>query len=127
MAQTVVTLSGPFFRKDIDTTVKGAIRKVVQRTAEYAQKDYQASLVPGRGFREGRYKKTIRRKSRGFTTTVASRNAPIATWLEGTSKRNRTTRFKGYRLYAQATQRTDRTAGAEARRIVAELVQELGG
>ena len=127
--QPRVTLSGPLFSKDIETTVKGAIRKTVQAVAKAGQDDYKAALRTGHGYQTGQYKRSMTRKSRGFTSTVYSRDARKSTWLEGTQARQRSGRvkFKGYALFRDATARTDRTAGEEARRLVDEIVRELGG
>jgi hypothetical protein len=50
-----------------------------------------------------------------------------ATWLEGTSKLNARSKFKGYQIFARASQRTDAVAGNQAREAVSELVRILGG
>lgn len=48
-------------------------------------------------------------------------------WLEGSSKRNRSTRFKGYHLWRKTAQTLDERAPRIAEAKMPELIQALGG
>lgn len=48
-------------------------------------------------------------------------------WLEGIGSRNKTTRFKGYHNFRNATQQLDRMAVGIAERVIAEHLHKLGG
>lgn len=48
-------------------------------------------------------------------------------WLEGVSRRNRTTRFRGYAHYRRTRQRLEREALAIARRVLPRYLRILGG
>ncbi len=48
-------------------------------------------------------------------------------WLEGVSKRNRSTRFKGYRLWRKTKVLLDERAPVIAEAKLPELIKELGG
>lgn len=47
-------------------------------------------------------------------------------WLEGVSSRNRTSRFKGYRIWRLATQRLQAVAPVVAERTLARYIGRLG-
>ena len=126
-SQLRVELSGPLFTKPITTTVRGAQNKLVQRVTATGRKNYKDLLIKARGRDSGAYRRTIRGRTKRGVGRVFSTDARKATWLEGTSKLNRRSRFKGYRLFARAADKTDREAGAEARRLGNELARQLGG
>jgi hypothetical protein len=48
-------------------------------------------------------------------------------WLEGTSERNRSTRFKGYRLWRKTAQRLQDDAPKIAEAKLPDLANRLGG
>jgi hypothetical protein len=48
-------------------------------------------------------------------------------WLEGTSKRNRSTRFKGYHLWRLTRQRVQERAPEIAQAKIPELIAKLDG
>lgn len=50
-----------------------------------------------------------------------SDNAIYNCWLEGTSSRNQTSRFKGYRIWRQARQQLRQMAGPIARAVFARV------
>lgn len=122
-----VDLKGPLFQTDAGRTVRDAINKLVIEVSKEGVNEVKAELYQGHGVDSGAFRKGIKRKKRGFLSTVYASNAMIASWLQGTSKRNRTTRFAGYGIFTKAYHRTDQGAGEEARRIAAQLVKELGG
>lgn len=48
-------------------------------------------------------------------------------WLEGTGSRNRTTRFKGYRNFRNATQQLQTAAKPLAENVIARHIGRMGG
>lgn len=46
-------------------------------------------------------------------------------WLEGTSERNRATRFKGYALYRRTAQALDRLAVSIAERVLPDYLRRM--
>lgn len=127
MTTAPVRVSGPIFSTEAGRVVRRALDKVIVNVAKEGVKELRAELTVGHGVATGETKRGVRRRKRGLSARVTIRDGRIAAWLQGTSKRNRTTRFKGYRIFTVAAQRTDQGAGEEARRIAAELVRELGG
>ena len=123
-----VTVTGPMFNGDPARVLSKAIDQVIIAVSKAGVNEVKAELSPGHGVQSGAFRKTISRRKRGKVGTVYSKNTMISKWLEGGSSLiKRPTRFRGYGIWGPATQRTDRTAGEEARAITAELVRELGG
>ena len=48
-------------------------------------------------------------------------------WLEGTSRRNARSSFKGYRLYDDARREAAARAGSVAGEVIADAVKEISG
>ena len=123
-----VTVSGPMFNGDPARVLDKAIGQVIIAVSKAGVNEVKADLTPGHGYQTGKFRKTISRRKRGMVGTIYSKNTMISKWLEGGSSLiKRKSSFRGYGIWGPATQRTDRTAGEEARAIVAELVRELGG
>lgn len=59
---------------------------------------------------------TVQRQPIGVV--VHDRGIVYGPWLEGTSARNKTTRFKGYKSFARGTQKLMARAGALAQQVV---------
>lgn len=124
---SAVKISGAFFKGDVGKQAKTAVGKVVTQVAVVGKREVQAELYLGHGSLSGAFRKRVKRRTKGLTALVWASNTMIAQWLQGVQKRNRTTKFKGYQIFDHARNRTDATAGNEARRGVAELVRILGG
>lgn len=122
-----VDFKGPIFKTDAGRQVKKAINKLIIEVSKEGVKNAKAEIVPGHGKDSGEFRKSIKRKKRGFTSRIFSRDARKAAWLEGRSKLNAKSRFKGYSDWERAYRQTDSTAGEEARKAAAFLVRELGG
>ena len=123
-----VKVTGPMFEGHPDRVLSKAIDQVLIAVAKAGVSELKAELTPGHGVQSGAFRRGITRRKRGKVASVYARNTMLAKWLEGGSSLiKRSTRFRGYHIFAPATQRTDRTAGEEARKIVAELVREFGG
>lgn len=55
----------------------------------------------------GRYRSLLHIEYGSFMSKVLPGRLPYVRWLEGTSRRNQTTRFKGYHLFRNATTRAN--------------------
>lgn len=121
----IIDLKGPFFRTDVGRVVKDAINKAVVAVANEGVKDVKAQLFTGHGKDTGQYRASIKTKKSGASSTVFSRDARKSTWLQGTSQRNRNTRFKGYGLWTDAAAETDDKAQGIADKIIHALTKEL--
>lgn len=70
---------------------------------------------------------TVTDISRPGFATVHDSNVIYGNWLEGTSSRNATTRFKGYANFRRVTQNIGKLAPRMAERIMTGYLRELGG
>jgi hypothetical protein len=122
-----VNFKGPFFKTDVGRAVRKYINRAISKVSIAAKNEIKAELYPGHGKATGAFRKGIRSKKKGLSSRVFAKDARKAAWLQGTSKLNQRTRFKGYRVFTTAARRTDAGAGNEARKQIAALVRELGG
>lgn len=67
----------------------------------------------------GRYESRIVAVKDTKTTTLSDQNAVQGTWLEGTSRRNSSSRFKGYQTFAKVE--------ALLQQRAADIAQDLAG
>lgn len=101
---------------------------LVREGTEEGDRRVSAVLRPGRGVQTGRFRSQIQgkmldRRNGGLT----DRDPAVGSWLEGNSRRNRRTRFKGYRMYRKTRGALQRWLTRRARERLPELVQKLGG
>ena len=71
------------------------------------------------------YETQITKQRRGLVDIVHDRGIIYGPWLEGTSSRNATTRFKGYASFRKATQAAQKLAPMIVGRIVAKNLWRL--
>ena len=96
--------SGPLFdgraKRAMQAATKSAISELVALGETLVKKD----LRPGHGLITGHYRRSITGEMKSSTLGIVhDRNVVYGPWLEGTSSRNKTTRFKGYRMFLKAT------------------------
>lgn len=75
----------------------------------------------------GFYRSRIQVERRAVYRGLSDGGVVYGGWLEGVSRRNATTRFKGYRTFRIVKQELDRDKEMIAKPIVARLVRELNG
>lgn len=129
-----VSFSGPFFTQGamvLDRMVRDIVTGVTKETEQrvrilgqsmfrYADKSHHQ--VPGK------WRSQIHSQFRGDEGIVTDGGIVYGPWLEGTGSRNRTTRFKGYRMWRTTLQNMERSGAREVYRpIVDRAVRELNG
>lgn len=105
-------LSGGFFRGDAGSEVEAMLRATVDEVMETGVNRLDEVLRPrpkgvylsvseaGRGKAStGHYRRSLHAERRGFGGVIDDSGVVYGPWLEGTSSRNQTTRFKGYRSF----------------------------
>lgn len=128
MANVVdIVTTGALFRlggAPLDAAIKSSIEDIVARGETLVK----IQLYPGHGLVSGHYRRNI------FGVLKDSRHGLIhdsnviyGPWLEGTSSRNETTRFKGYSMFRRATQQLNREKGNIVEKNVASAVRKLNG
>jgi len=105
-----VKFDGPIFEKG-GAPVANMMRDLMREIGEKGEERFAATLRPRPsgvylsvqqgGKSTGNYRRVVQKsisvKSKGVTFTDG--NVVYGSWLEGTSRRNLTTRFKGYRTF----------------------------
>lgn len=75
----------------------------------------------------GYYESQIQNDRKSNDFFVTDNNVVYGSWLEGTSSRNKTTRFKGYRTFRLTKQEIERNMPKLLRPHVQRLIKDLGG
>lgn len=121
-------LDGPLFRTDAGRVTKKRISKIITGVLKDGVKTVRADLTKGHGKDSGEYRRSIRSSKRGLSGRVFSRmGGAISAWLQGESRLNARSKFKGFQLWTRARAEVDTAAGREARSEINALVRELGG
>jgi hypothetical protein len=76
---------------------------------------------------KGHYRRNVDSRIRGLTAVIHDSNVVYGPWLEGTSARNRTTRFKGYGSFRRTGQWLNHSMSRFIRQVEPQIVRELGG
>ena len=138
---TTVTLKGPIFERNLPQLRK-ATNAMVDQLAQMAEQRLDDVLQPRP--KPGVYKTTrqaggikyasVGTYRSGVAATVVGNSAVISDggveygpWLEGTSSRNKTTRFKGYHAFRKTKKWLQREANKKAEHFEKKMVKRLGG
>jgi hypothetical protein len=118
-----LTFKGEFFKRNNRSLPRKTIQKIIQRVAEEGD-DHIADLLRPRpagvylNFAEaqkgqystGHYASRVRSTPRtGLRVRITDGGVEYGPWLEGTSSRNQSTRFKGYHVFRKTVQWLQRT------------------
>lgn len=121
-------LDGPLFKTDAGKVVKKQINKIITETLKQGVREVKAELYKGHGKASGEYRRSIRSRKRGLSGRIYSRQGgAISAWLQGESRLNSRSKFKGFRLWTHARDVLEHESAAPAREQIARLVRELGG
>ena len=126
--EVTVTFSGPLF----DGRAQGVLDDIVNDVSGTLGREGQRRVLQGLDH-------TLRRPTGAYRSRIAL-YGPVAgqarvhdsrviygPWLEGTGSRNRTTRFKGYRNFRNATQQLQTAAKPLAQEVVSRHIGRMGG
>lgn len=125
----MATVLGPFFAAGADHIVDAGVKEMEKRLAASAH--WRLQLKMHGYFRRPTpyyWTRTID-KPRADYHVVTDQGVIYGPWLEGTSDRNRTTRFKGYFHFRQTTQEmsTRRIYTLVTDPVVRDIVRVLNG
>ncbi len=122
-----VTVKGPLFdggwAQGMDVILDEAQQEVAQFALERVQFFLDASIRNPTPY----YETQITRQTIGLFEVVHDRGIIYGPWLEGTSRRNQTTKFKGYQSFRKARQVTEARMPAIVDQVVARNMGKLGG
>jgi len=129
----------PQFRVNVKVTQKGTLfnaaasqaaaqRAVIQVNEALAQEGVRRVRARLRGVLQhpsGYYERNIIVERRAIYRGFSDNKVVYGGWLEGTSSRNRATRFKGYRTFRMVRQELNKDKANIAAPIIKKLVEEL--
>lgn len=125
--QLRVSVSGPL----ADGTAHDAIREWIDASkkdiADYAVQQLRAVGMDKTGRGTGRYQAGLRTTLLAYNDVLVDDPVIYGPWLEGTSRRNESTRFKGYQLWRRAKQQTQAKANDIAEAKLPEYLERIGG
>lgn len=121
-------LDGPLFRTDAGRAVKKRVSKIVTDLLKEGIRDVRGQLYRGHGKASGDYRRSIRSRKRGLSGRVYSRQGgAISAWLQGESRLNRRSKFRGYQVWTTARAILEHDSAKPARDEINALIRELGG
>lgn len=96
-----VQVTGAFFTEDKTTVIRIMLSDAIRDLSQEAEKRVQAQLKPGHGVLTGNYRNSIKTTYRNPLESVTNDqgNWWQGPWLEGVSKRNQSSRFKGFHMF----------------------------
>ncbi len=126
MADKDVECSGPLF----DGRAQAAAQHLVRAMSDTLGRRGKAMVLERLGqvikHPTGYYESQVRTEAQGSVDTVITDGGVIyGPWLEGTSSRNETTRFKGYHTFRRVAQELERDAEQLTRGDVDRAVREM--
>jgi hypothetical protein len=122
-----VDTSGPIFSGMAAHHVAEFVDEVGRGVAQQAMGDWMTNLNASIKRPTPYYETQIVMQSLGPDYVVHDRGVIYGPWLEGTSQRNQTTRFKGYASLRRAVQSTQAKVPQLVAHQLARLTQRLGG
>ena len=111
-----VKTTGPLFTRAARELPRKAIEDILREAVEDGEERLAERLRPrpagvflsvaqaGRAVSKGNYRRHLQTRTKGLRATLSDGGVVYGPWLEGTSNRNNTTRFKGYRQFRKTSQ-----------------------
>ena len=133
-----VEISGPLFKKGAKITRDG-MEDAVQELMELGEQRLDDLLRPSPGkFKssanarpgmasKGHYRRNVSGERQGLTARIDDGGVIYGPWLEGTSSRNQTTRFKGYGTFRQVGQELEKKSDDILNKHIKRTVKRLSG
>ncbi len=119
--------SGPLFDGQARQVMDRIRAQAREEIAKEAADDVRAVIGHDARRRTGHYESQVVTDLARRDVAIVKDRTQYGPWLEGVSKRNRDTRFKGYQQYRRVTQDLRRGKAAEiAQRVVREHLGGLG-
>lgn len=126
-ADVTVETTGPLFDGSASRILAAFEADATEQVAQAAHQQLQRSMAVFKnptGYYRSRTVTDLRAPDHAV---VHDSNVIYGNWLEGTSRRNDETRFKGYHLYRKTTQNIEKLAPRMVERIMAGYVRRFGG
>lgn len=125
-----VDCTGPMFDGSGEQAVGELTREIARRGAEWAEQNLQGAPMDKSGRAHGTFQASLHvvEKSAGFSVPGPMIKGLVwAPWLEGKSKRNRTTHFAGYGIFSKTRGELEDSQAQEiAEATLTEFMPRLG-
>jgi hypothetical protein len=126
----IVIKTGPLFDGQAAAAVTDWLASTRKDLAQQGADMLRAYPMNKTGRARGGFRAHINVVQRGLSEVIPDPKVPGVTWgpwLEGTSKRNSTTRFKGYHVFRKTTARLKRRARQVAEGKLDIYIGRMGG
>lgn len=127
MIRTEVSSGGPIFNGLGPSIVVRSARDMEEHLAEAGADMVRTELMHVLRRETPYYRTQITTTEMYGRHVITDGGVVYGPWLEGTSERNKTTRFKGYATFRRMAQKLDAEAPTIIRDRVYRMVRELGG
>lgn len=122
----MVRTSGPLFSGEAARVLDRMTEEIAAEVGKVAERDVKARLGQVLRHPTGKYQRRIRAAAEtSGRVVVDDQRSVYGPWLEGTSRRNQTTRFKGYSTFRRVLQQVEGKAPAIAQQVVARTLGRL--
>lgn len=127
MPDIAVSFKGPFFEPGLpEDAVNDAMRATIGELVAEGETDVKLQLYRGHGLLTGHYRNSVHGEVLNSRHGAVHDSRVIyGAWLEGTSSRNQTTRFKGYFMFRLAARRLQQKAQGIANKHFARAASRM--
>lgn len=122
-----VTMSGPLFDGRAEPLIEHFLTDAEEDIAQEGENRVHARLGQVLRHPTGYYESRVQTDRSVGDISVTDSGVIYGPWLEGVSRRNQTTPFKGYHTFRIVGQQLDADAGGMLQQRMPRLIQELGG
>jgi hypothetical protein len=119
---TDVVVSGPLFDSRFGTEMAFMVEQAQYAVGNAVLERVQFNLDGSIRHPTPYYETQIIQQHRGVSEVIHDRGIVYGPWLEGTSRRNQTTRFKGYASFRRAAQEVQRLAPVLVGKIIGRYI-----
>ena len=123
----LVTESGPFLEGRGGPIVKAFMDEAKQKVADTGVNELHARMGKAYKERTGAYESHIVTEVQKNDRVITDNFVIYGPWLEGTSRRNETSRFKGYGTFRKTRLWMRRKAGPQTQELLDKYVAKLNG
>lgn len=120
-----VVLRGPLFDARAKRVTNAMLDDAAQAIAERAQNDVRETIRSKAVRRTGNYERHVQIDRAGNDRQVNDGGIVYGPWLEGVSRRNYSTRFRGFSQFRRATQRLAGRTGEIAEPVIRRRIGGL--
>ncbi len=122
-----MTVEGPLFDGRAQAAIDRFETTVVDTLASQGEDEVRANLDASLRNPTGVYRSHVSSEVSADQAVVHDSGVIYGPWLEGLSRRNQTSRFRGYASFRRATQRLSAEANRIVDRLLPELIRGMGG